>query len=457
MASVGELASKLKDMLKDSPQGDQPLVTVLTSVGLTDDLAKAFLEQVGLETNEILAFCQLDLEDLKEVYDMLKDFPGWKISHRGRVKLAHQACIALTADATPTTVAKLDASPASTATGKIHMSQVLNQVLAGEITLLDPEVITAGYATYFKSQGAPPLACEECTAEQLSAFTASIRDLGSTYADFAVWVPFGLRSQKRQKFTGKVFAANGTLIDQEIIGPPTFDDWEKSYRLFRTACLMFNVLSPARCDNYCAKIKAYTRRYPGCWAVIYQVDVRSRLEQAQRVKRNGSTKAAAAMAQGKTHDYDPTMPWEYVFEQLTNKERQWWTTELEEPCIQIVTKAASLNSFIDDDAPIQRPPQPQHNEQRAPKRQNHSQGPSNQNKRRVMFCEGWQNKTCLDKDGQNRCRANPTFVHQCSKCMRNSHGANWPGGCNNEQRSKQHRGKGGKGGKSKGSGKGGKY
>ena len=291
MASVGELASQLKEMLKSSPRGDHPLVTVLTSVGLTDDQAKAFLEHAGLESNEILAFSQLAFEDLKEIWEMCKDLTGWKISHRGRVKLAHQACIALTTD-TNTPSAKTDTTTATLATSKISMSQVIHQVLTSEVSLLDPEITTQGYDQYFKTQGAAPLACEERTAEQLSAFNASIRDLGSTYADFAVWVPYGLRMMKRQNFTSQVLGANGVLTNVEIIGPPNFEYWEKNYRISRTACLMFNILSPARCDKYCAKIKQYNKRYPGCWAVIYQVDVRTRLEQAQRVKRSGAAAAS---------------------------------------------------------------------------------------------------------------------------------------------------------------------
>ena len=122
MASVGELASQLKEMLKTSPKGDQPLVAVLTSVGLTEDHAKAFLEQAGLEFNEILAFTQLELEDLKEVGELCKDLSGWKIFHRGRVKLAHQACIALAADGNTSPSAKTDTTAATLATSKISMS-----------------------------------------------------------------------------------------------------------------------------------------------------------------------------------------------------------------------------------------------------------------------------------------------------------------------------------------------
>ena len=51
---------------------------------------------------------------------------------------------------------------------------------------------------------------------------------------------------------------------------------------------MLDQISTSCLDNYEKKIRRYHERYGrSCWPVIYQADVRARLEQAKRLGRKG--------------------------------------------------------------------------------------------------------------------------------------------------------------------------
>ena len=78
------------------------------------------------------------------------------------------------------------------------------------------------------------------------------------------------------------------------------------------------------------KSKASPISTPNAWPLIYQVEARTRLEHAPRVRRRGISEHKTATEEGKTHAYDPERPWDWVFGQLTHKdEKDWWWDELD--------------------------------------------------------------------------------------------------------------------------------
>lgn len=59
-------------------------------------------------------------------------------------------------------------------------------------------------------------------------------------------------------------------------------------KVFRTECIILDLLSPSRVDGYIDLVKSYVVRYgSGCWHLIYQADVRMRPEHAERIRRRG--------------------------------------------------------------------------------------------------------------------------------------------------------------------------
>lgn len=142
----------------------------------------------------------------------------------------------------------------------MNLGQILNQVSNGETSLLDPEVLTTGYEQYEKTQSDPPSIMRNAPLSSSRHSSTALRLWTALHADFSVWVPYGLRMMKRQKSArsddGKVFGADGLTKTIEIVGPGTYDDWEKSYRLFTTACLMFTIAAIKRLEGYMLKIRA---------------------------------------------------------------------------------------------------------------------------------------------------------------------------------------------------------
>ena len=78
-----------------------------------------------------------------------------------------------------------------------------------------------------------------------------------------------------------------------------------------TSCVMFGQITPARLDSYERHTRSYHERYGrGCWAMLYQADVRARLELSERLRKLGKDERDAAVAAGGKHAFDPNMPWE---------------------------------------------------------------------------------------------------------------------------------------------------
>ena len=227
--------------------------------------------------------------------------------------------------------------------GKIKMSLVINQMLDSEIPILDGTKLKDGYNNFKERLGANPAPDEECTAEQLSAYQ-SIVDAGAPpYVDMSVWGPYGHRLYRKLKLTGMQVMLDGSFKSIELLGPSRFELWQSCWKPFRTASIMFNAITPARFDQYHDWISSYHRRYGrACWHLVYQADVRARQEHAERLRRRGQEEFDFAKATKAFHEFDPKKPWEWVYDQLA-KDSQFWKREVEDPCLLVLVRTASLS------------------------------------------------------------------------------------------------------------------
>eukprot|EP00959_Pyramimonas_sp_CCMP1952_P062706 1311004-Pyramimonas_sp.AAC.1 len=104
----------------------------------------------------------------------------------------------------------------------------------------------------------------------------------------AVWGPSYHRLQKKIRLKGSRLHPSGTITPVELYGPCDYETWAECYAVFKTGALMFNQLTPARLDAYEKHIRHYHERYGrDQWAIIYQADVRARLELSERLRRRG--------------------------------------------------------------------------------------------------------------------------------------------------------------------------
>jgi hypothetical protein len=181
------------------------------------------------------------------------------------------------------------APAAAAATGKsIKLSQVVDQTSDEEARMLDQVAIRAAYARYDARLGGSPPPDHEPTYEQWSALNHLNLLGGCPYVDYAIFGPHAVRIIRKLKLTGMCLNANGELFRSELSGPTSYEQWETCYMVFRTACIMLDIITPAALDQYKDHIKQYSLRYGHlCWALLYQADTIARRELGERIRRTG--------------------------------------------------------------------------------------------------------------------------------------------------------------------------
>ena len=114
-------------------------------------------------------------------------------------------------------------------------------------------------------------------------------------------------------FQGYSLTGDGSLHVAELKGPSNFEEWYLSWQVFKTAAIMIGFISPETLERYGTFIKRMHTTYGArCWLLLYQADMRYRLEEAERVRRRGEDEAARA-SDPALAEYDGNFPWEYVY------------------------------------------------------------------------------------------------------------------------------------------------
>ncbi len=220
----------------------------------------------------------------------------------------------------------------------VKLSAVLDQGDSTEIPLAGKEQWDAWHATYVAACLSSPPEEQEPTMEQLSALHHRIGKLGLTpYADFAVWVPFGRRGLRAVKFRCWLPAGDGTFFTREIAGPENFAQWECSWLLFMTACIVLDVAPRASLDCYHDTIRRLVVDWPECWHLIVVADDKCRCEHLERVRRQvcADIRAGAAAPPGFSED----RLWGEVFRRAA-RDAEFWDRQVRRPAASWVAKGA---------------------------------------------------------------------------------------------------------------------
>ena len=148
-----------------------------------------------------------------------------------------------------------------------------------------------------------------------------------------------------------VLGANGEFTRGELLGPMDFDQWSACYKVFRTACIMLDLICPSALDEYSDWIFRYSSRFGAeCWPLLYQAETRARRELSDRIRRRAASDhmamAMSARLQGVLfqHAYDPDKPWSCVWAMLT-KDMEFWKLQFEDVAYMLKAKVQSLGSM----------------------------------------------------------------------------------------------------------------
>ena len=126
---------------------------------------------------------------------------------------------------------------------------------------------------------------------------------------------------KRIKLSGYSIERDDTLRTVERYGPSNLGAWLQSYDVLLTVLVMIDPVDLAHLQKYRSHIERLAERYgPRMWSVIYQGDVRCRLEHMERLKRMLKTEHDRIIAAGVKSDYDENRPWNMVWAKATADE-----------------------------------------------------------------------------------------------------------------------------------------
>eukprot|EP00971_Amphidinium_carterae_P349963 6491318-Amphidinium_carterae.1 len=328
---------------------------------------------------------------------------------------------------------------------RIKLSQVLDQNREDEIApLKNAEVVTA-YARYVEVMGSDPSPDETPTSEQLASIKHVVSLSCPPFADFAIFVPNASRLVKKMKLGGMSLRDDGTFVHEEIKGPATFELWKRCYKVWRTTVIELDIICPGHADMYCDKVERLHTRYgASVWHLLYQADVRARLERSHLTHQKLLRLAAMG---GSPQGFDVNRPWNYIWKDLA-EDSDWWRDQFIEIANQVLTHVRSLGSSLDGDvvagtarAPQVADPRASTSTRSLPPPQalpaaripqsskRHELGEDGllqSNRRGIPLCKAFQTGECTSiQPGTTMiCGRDASRVHQCGKCLMPGHGAN---------------------------------
>ena len=210
----------------------------------------------------------------------------------------------------------------------LKMSSLVDQT--DESELLPPEIdqVNRWHSKYVLTMGALPEECEEPSAAQLAALSKRVSGGQPPYVDFAVWLPFGRRSEKSHKFRVYVPLGNGEIQVREQPGPANFQAWTASWRVFKAAAIMLDITTLAALSRYEKAIEKMVLQWPTCWGLIGAAEDKARSERWMRWQRRVIADRDAGRPT--PADWREDKPWSALLVSLA-LDLEFWTEQVHIP------------------------------------------------------------------------------------------------------------------------------
>lgn len=214
----------------------------------------------------------------------------------------------------------------------LKMSTIIDQCDESELLPPDEVKINQWIHAYISVMGAAPEESEEPTGAQLAALHKRVYiNMKAPYTDFAIWTPFGQRMSKVHKARIYTPLGDGSYLYKDLPGPASFQAWTSSWKVFKTACLMLNIVNLAALEAYYRTIERMVIQYPKCWGLIYSADDTARAEKLEKIKRHLTFEAS--VGRQVPQDWDPKNPWSSVFMELT-RDISFWAERVHHPAAE---------------------------------------------------------------------------------------------------------------------------
>ena len=159
----------------------------------------------------------------------------------------------------------------------------LDQAAKGTFTLLTPAEIIRLRQRYQDHTGAPVEGDARPSDGQVSALASWLKPQpdgrrNAPFVEFAVWGPFNDRSVKLRQFHDHILIRDGAWQFRLLRGPSSFTQWEASWRIFSSCCIMLDAAKLGQLHQYYTGIRRLTELFPNDWATISLLDEEVRSE-----------------------------------------------------------------------------------------------------------------------------------------------------------------------------------
>ncbi|CAJ1350967.1 unnamed protein product, partial [Effrenium voratum] len=214
---------------------------------------------------------------------------------------------------------------------KLKMSAILDQGDDSEFMVGDPVQQVTWTQRYVEAMGGLPPEEEEPTLEQLAALDRRVRVNGlSPYADFGVFLPYGRKVLRNNKFRTWIPTGDGSFTCRELPGPQNFQQWTAAYRVYRSALIMLGLVNLSNLILYSNLIEKFTRMFPAAWHLIVKADDLARSEQWLRVRNR--VKMLVSQGQPSPPGWTEESEWNFTIGAIIGDEK-FWSEQIQQPAI----------------------------------------------------------------------------------------------------------------------------
>ena len=228
-----------------------------------------------------------------------------------------------------TTTTSAEAATTQVKERVLKMANVVDQAEDSELLMASRADLDKWANSYVAVMGAAPLEEEEPNEAQLSALYKRVYVLRQPpYADFGVWLPFARRTQKAQKFRAYMPVGDGTYVVKEMPGPQNMLQWMSSWKVYKVALIMLDVVSLAALQLYEKTIERLVMQWPKCWHLIVLADDKGRAERLEKWRRRYMIEEDGGRPV--PMDWNKEKPWTSCFKALA-LDNEYWDEQVRHP------------------------------------------------------------------------------------------------------------------------------
>ena len=224
------------------------------------------------------------------------------------------------------------------------LQAVIDQCHEGEVPALGQAQIDEHFKRVRMLKGSFLVVDSEPTNDQISAMRSRVVDQGlAPYADFAVFVPFGLRFAKLLRYQSHVLQSDGNFLTIEAPGPANWEIWYASWKMYTTTLLGLVHSGPggaevpvvdfACLEEYVENFRKLVRDFPEAWHLNVQGEDRCRGEHFNRIRR----RRAIEHLEGRTPGFLPHAPWADVFREAA-RDKQYWDEHVRDAALKYTAR-----------------------------------------------------------------------------------------------------------------------